>query len=140
MLRPKKTSYKKSFKPKKKVLYEQRSVLPQYGVYGIKALEGGLVTEKQMQACVNVMRKLLKKKGSFFLTVRPLHSFTSKPNESRMGKGKGAVDYWVAKVGKGKIIFEFSVTRKASMQLVNLVFKNVNERLGIPLKLVLLKT
>ena len=107
MLFPKKTKYKKQFKGK---LIGKTSTGNQiiFGKYAIKALEEARITAKQIEATRRTIIRKMKKLGFLWVRIFPDTPITSKPTENRMGKGKGAVSFWAAKVKKGQVLFEIS--------------------------------
>jgi large subunit ribosomal protein L16 len=107
------------FNPPQKQKYKKRHKLSIYGIefkaskicngeYGLKAEEGGYITSKQIEAARKAIIKQIKKVGKIFICIYPDLGVTNKPAETRMGKGKGNVSYWVAPVKRGKVIFEVS--------------------------------
>ena len=105
MLCPKKTKFRVAHKGYIRVL-EQRSTKIFFGWYGLKAIEPGLITSKQIEATRRAMIRKIKKSGKIWIRAYPDIPITSKPVEVRMGKGKGAVDHYVAVVKPGTIMFE----------------------------------
>jgi large subunit ribosomal protein L16 len=85
-----------------------RSKRLSYGQFGIKAQEGGYITSKQIEAVRKTIIKQIKKIGKLYIRIFPYLGVTNKPAETRMGKGKGNIAYWVAPVKAGKILFEIS--------------------------------
>jgi large subunit ribosomal protein L16 len=77
-----------------------------YGDYGLKTLEAGYITQRQIEACRLTLSRFLKHGGKIWIRIFPDLSVTKKPAESRMGKGKGDPTYWCAAVQKGRILFE----------------------------------
>jgi large subunit ribosomal protein L16 len=77
-----------------------------YGDYGLKVLEPGWITDRQIEASRVAMTRFIKRGGKIWLRLFPDKPVTKKPAETRMGKGKGAPDHWVAVVRPGKILFE----------------------------------
>jgi len=104
-LQPRKTKYKKTRKGKLKKL-EFKSNTLKFGEIGLKAQVAGLVSAKQIEAARRAIVRKIKRKGKIWICIFPDLPVTSKPAESRMGKGKGAVSHWVAKVGGGTTLFE----------------------------------
>jgi len=105
LLQPKKIKYKKSRKgrlPK----FEYRSNTLEFGVFGLKALESGCISARQIEAARQAINRKIKRSGRVWVRIFPDLPITSKPIEVRMGKGKGAVSHWVARVGGGRILFE----------------------------------
>jgi large subunit ribosomal protein L16 len=111
MYQPKKTKYKKYHKGK--INQKTNSLVTlNFGDFGIKALESGRITGKQLESVrVNIKRKL-RKYDQIWINVFPDIPLTSKPLEVRMGKGKGNVDYWVSKISPGNILFEVTALNK----------------------------
>lgn len=107
MLFPKKFKYKKQFKGLIKGKTNRGSKLI-YGNLGLKSLETTRLTSRQIEAGRRVIVRHMKRLGFLWIRVFPHTPVTSKPTEIRMGKGKGAVDYWAAKVKPGQIIYEIS--------------------------------
>ena len=105
MLEPKKTKYRKSQKGRMKG-NAQRGVILNFGSFGIKALEECFITARQIEAARIAATRYMKRDGQLWIRVFPDKVLTKKPAEVRMGKGKGAPEYWVAVVRPGRIIFE----------------------------------
>ena len=83
-----------------------------FGDFGLQVLDRGWITNNQIEACRIAINRYLKRKGKVFIRIFPQKSFTSRPPDTRMGKGKGAVEGWVAVVRPGNILFEVGgVTR-----------------------------
>ena len=105
LLQPKRTKYPKHNKGKlAKLDYRLNSL--KFGVLGLKALESGCVSSKQIEATRQAITRKIKRNGRVWVRIFPDLPITSKPIEVRMGKGKGAVNHWVAKVSGGAVIFE----------------------------------
>ena len=104
-LQPKKIKYKKVRKGKLSKL-EFKSNNLQFGEIGLKAQESGLINARQIEAVRRVITRKIKKKGKVWTRIFPYLPITSKPTESRMGKGKGSVSHWVARVRGGTVLFE----------------------------------
>lgn len=105
MLQPKKTKYRKMHKMKMKGIAQRGNQLA-FGSFGIKALEGTWVTARQIEAARIAVNRYMKREGQVWIRVFPDKPITKKPAEVRMGKGKGAPEYWVAVVKPGAMIFE----------------------------------
>ena len=103
LARPSQTKYKKVFKGKIKGK-EQKVVLPVLGGYVLKALEIGRISSKEIEALRKVVTRKLKRMGKLQFKIFPNIPVTNKPIEVRMGKGKGSVDSWVARVKPGRMI------------------------------------
>ena len=102
---PKKLKFKKVKKGKLKK-YEYKSNSLKFGTIGLKAMNSGFVTAKQIEAARQAITRKIKRKGKVWVRVFPDQPITSKPTEVRMGKGKGAFSHWAAKIRGGSIIFE----------------------------------
>ena len=110
MLMPKKTKYRKMQRGSRKGLSKGcRTVM--FGDYGLEVVDAAWVTAQQIEAMRVTMARSLKKEGSFFLRIFPDKPVTKKPAETRMGKGKGNPEVWVAVAKRGRVICE--VDRKS---------------------------
>ena len=105
MLQPKRTKFRKMQKGRVKGLAQRGHTLS-FGTFGIKSLEPGWITSRQIEAARIAMTRAMKREGQVWIRIFPDKPVTSKPAEVRMGKGKGAPDYWVAVVKPGTILFE----------------------------------
>ena len=105
MLQPKRTKFRKQFKGRIKGLAKGGATL-NFGSYGLKALEPERVTARQIEATRRAITRHMKRQGKVWIRIFPDVPVTSKPTEVRMGKGKGSVEYWVAKIKPGRILFE----------------------------------
>ena len=105
MLSPKRTKYRKAFKGKIKGNAKDGFTL-NFGTFGLKALEPERVTARQIEATRRAITRYMKRQGKVWIRVFPDVPVTAKPIEVRMGKGKGSVDRWVARVKPGRILFE----------------------------------
>jgi len=118
-LQPKKTKYKKLRKGKLPNL-EYKSTSLKFGTIGLKAAESGTITAKQLESARQAITRKLKRKGKIWIRIFPNYPITKKPTEVRMGKGKGSVSYWAAKVGGGTILFEIcGVTMQKAISAFN---------------------
>ena len=105
MLQPKRTKYRKQQKGRiKGIAYKGGTVA--FGSFGLKATTGGRVTNRQIESARIAMTRYMKREGKVWIRIFPDKPITKKPQEVRMGKGKGAVDHWVAAVKPGRILFE----------------------------------
>ncbi len=102
---PKRTKFRKMQKGRMKGL-AQRGARVTFGDYGIKALEAGWITSRQIEAARIAMTRKMKRTGKVWIRIFPDKPITKKPAETRMGKGKGSPEYWVAVVKPGRILFE----------------------------------
>ncbi len=105
MLMPKRTKYRKYQKGRiKGNAYRGASV--NFGDFGIKALEPGRITSRQIEAARIAMTRRMKRVGKVWIRIFPDKPITKKPAETRMGKGKGSLEYWATNVKPGRILFE----------------------------------
>ena len=120
MLQPKRTKFRKMHKMKMKGDAKRGSQIS-FGSFAIKANEGAWVTARQIEAARVAVTRFMKREGQIWIRIFPDKPITKKPAEVRMGKGKGAPEYWVAVVKPGRIIFEIEgvslATAKESMRL-----------------------
>lgn len=105
MLQPKRTKYRKQHKGRiKGIAYKGGTIA--FGSFGLKATTGGRLTNRQIESARIAMTRHMKREGKVWIRIFPDKPITKKPQEVRMGKGKGAVDHWVAQVKPGCIMFE----------------------------------
>ncbi len=105
MLQPKRTKFRKMQKGRMKGLATRGAELS-FGSFGIKSLEATWITSRQIEAARIAVTRFMKREGQVWIRIFPDKPVTKKPAEVRMGKGKGAPEYWVAVVRPGRIIFE----------------------------------
>ena len=105
MLQPKRTKYRKAFKGRIKGTAKGGTSLS-FGSYGLKAMEPERITSRQIEATRRAVTRHMKRQGKVWIRVFPDLPVSAKPIEVRMGKGKGSVDRWVARVAPGRIMFE----------------------------------
>jgi len=105
MLQPKRTKYRKVQKGKMKGVSQRGHVLSN-GMFGIKSLDSCFITSRQIEAARIAATRYMKREGQLWIKIFPDKPITKKPLEVRMGKGKGAVEYWAAVVKPGRIMFE----------------------------------
>jgi large subunit ribosomal protein L16 len=105
MLMPKKVKYRKQMRGRRRGK-AQRGSKVSFGDYGLKIMECGWITDKQIEAGRVAMTRFVKRGGKIWIRIFPDKPITKKPAETRMGKGKGAPEGWVAVVRPGKVIFE----------------------------------
>ncbi len=105
MLQPKRTKYRKMHKGRVKGL-ATRGFDISFGTFAVKSLEPGWITSRQIEAARISMTRAMKREGQVWIRIFPDKPITKKPAEVRMGKGKGAPEYWVAVVKPGTILFE----------------------------------
>ena len=105
MLQPKRTKYRKQQKGRNRGLAYRGSTLS-FGSFGLKSTEHGRITNRQIESARIAMTRYMKREGNVWIRIFPDKPITSKPLEVRMGKGKGALDHYVAQVQPGRIMFE----------------------------------
>jgi large subunit ribosomal protein L16 len=105
MLQPKRTKYRKQFKGRNTGLAQRGSSVA-FGEFGLKSTERARMTAREIEAARRAMARYVKRGGQIWVRVFPDVPVSKKPLEVRMGSGKGNVEYWVAKVQPGKILFE----------------------------------
>lgn len=105
MLQPKRTKYRKQMKGRVKGLAYKGSTVS-FGSYGLKTLEVGRITNRQLESARIAMTRHMQRQGKVWIRIFPDKPITSKPLEVRMGKGKGGLDHYVAVVKPGRIMFE----------------------------------
>ncbi|CAA7627069.1 50S ribosomal protein L16 [Magnetospirillum sp. SS-4] len=105
MLSPKRTKYRKAHKGRIKGETKGGSAL-NFGAYGLKALEPERITARQIEAARRALTRHMKRQGRVWIRIFPDLPVSSKPAEVRMGSGKGAPEFWVARVAPGRILFE----------------------------------
>jgi large subunit ribosomal protein L16 len=105
MLQPKKTKYRKQQKGRMKGNAQRGNQLA-FGSYGIKTLEQGWITGRQIEAARQAVTRYMKREGQIWIRIFPDKPVTKKPAEVRMGKGKGSPEYFVARVSPGRVLFE----------------------------------
>ena len=107
MLQPKRTKFRKQMKGKNRGL-ASRGCTVSFGEYGLKATGRGRITARQIEAARRAMTRHIKRGGKIWIRIFPDKPITKKPLEVRQGKGKGNVEYWVAQIQPGKILYEMS--------------------------------
>ena len=105
MLQPKRTKFRKAFKGRIHGMAKGGTEL-NFGSFGLKAMEPERITARQIEAARRAITRHMKRQGRVWIRIFPDLPVTDKPAEVRMGKGKGAVDYWAARVHPGRIMFE----------------------------------
>jgi large subunit ribosomal protein L16 len=105
MLMPKRVKYRKQMRGRMKGK-ESRGVEISFGEFGLLAMEPGWVTARQIEAARRTLVHAMKRRGKVWIRIFPDKPYTQKPPETRMGKGKGNVEYWVAVVKPGRVMFE----------------------------------
>ncbi len=132
MLMPKRVKYRKAQRGRMKGVAVRGSTLA-FGDYGLKALEPGWVTNRQIEAARVSLARSLKRGGKIWIRVFPDKPVTKKPAETRMGKGKGNPEFWVAVVKPGRILYEMEGATEADAREA---LRLAGQKLGIATKLV----
>ncbi len=132
MLQPKKTKYRKQQKGKMKG-FSQRGHRLSNGTFGIKSLDSSFVTSRQIEAARIAATRYMKRDGSLWIKIFPDKPITSKPLEVRMGKGKGAVEYYAAPVKPGRIIIEIG---GVSMRVAKEALRLASQKLPVRTKFI----
>jgi len=112
MLIPRKIKHRKQHHPKRGGAAKGGTSLA-FGDYGIQALEGNYVTNRQIEAARIAMTRHIKRGGKVWINIFPDRPLTKKPAETRMGSGKGSPEWWVANVKAGRVMFELSYPNEA---------------------------
>ena len=107
MLLPRKTKFRKVQRGHRRGLSKGQTSV-QFGDYGLKALEAGWITNRQIEAARIAMTRKIKRGGKVWINVFPDKSVTAKPAETRMGSGKGSPEHWVAVIKPGRVMFELA--------------------------------
>ena len=107
MLMPKKTKFRKVHRGRRRGETKGQSTV-QFGDYGLKAIDRGWITNRQIEAARIAMTRKIKRGGKVWITIFPDKSVTQKPAETRMGSGKGSPEHWVAVVKPGRVMFELA--------------------------------
>ncbi len=105
MLQPKRTKFRKQHKGRIKGVAKGGSTLT-FGAYGLKAMEPDRVNARQIEAARRAITRHMKRAGRVWIRIFPDLPVSAKPTEVRMGKGKGSIDYWAARVKPGRVMFE----------------------------------
>src|SRR6202045_3414050 len=131
MLMPKKVKYRKQQRGRRRGKAWRGSSLA-FGDFGLKAMEGGWITDRQIEAARTPMTRSIKRGGKVWIRIFPDKPITKKPAETRMGKGKGAPEQWVVVIRPGKILFEMEGVPKATAEEA---FRLAAGKLPLPTKL-----
>jgi len=127
MLQPKRTKFRKMMKGRNRGLALRGSKVS-FGEFGLKAVGRGRITARQIEAARRAMTRHIKRGGKIWIRVFPDKPITSKPLEVRQGKGKGNVEYWVAQIQPGKVLYEMD---GVSEELAREVFALASAKLPI---------
>ena len=115
MLAPRKIKYRKPQKGKMRGMANTGDYVA-FGTFGLKALECGWISSRQIEAARITISRRIRKVGRMWIRIFPHKAITKKPAETRMGKGKGAPEYWVAVIKPGRILFEIEGLDEADAQ------------------------
>ena len=120
MLMPKRVKFRKAHRGRRKG-YAKRGSSVAFGDFGLKSLEPAWITSRQIEACRVALSRKMKRDGRVWIRIFPDKPVSKKPLETRMGKGKGAPEFWVAVIKPGRILFEVSgVTREVANDALQL--------------------
>ena len=120
MLQPKRTKFRKQHKGRNRGL-AQRGNTVAFGEYGLKSTGRGRITARQIEAARRAMTRYIKRGGKIWIRIFPDKPITKKPVEVRMGKGKGNVEYWVAPIQPGRMLYEIQgVSEEAAREAFRL--------------------
>jgi large subunit ribosomal protein L16 len=120
MLMPKRVKFRKSQRGRRRGKAQRGSTVA-FGDFGIKALQAGWITSRQIEACRIAITRTMKRDGQVWIRIFPDKPVSKKPLETRMGKGKGAPEFWVAVVKPGRIMFEVSgVSKEIALEALRL--------------------
>ena len=132
MLQPKKTKFRKQQKGRMKGNAKRGAEIA-FGSFGIKAMETAFITARQLEAARQAVTRYMKREGQIWIRVFPDKPITKKPNEVRMGKGKGSPEYFVARVCPGRILFEAD---GVPMEVAKEALRLASQKLPIAVKFV----
>ena len=132
MLAPKRVKYRRMHKGRMRGK-ATRGNFVSFGEYGLQAAAPGWITNRQIEAARVAMTRHIKRGGKVWIRIFPDKPVTSKPVEVRMGKGKGAVDHWVAVVKRGRVMFEVS---GVSEEAVREAFRRAHHKLPVATKVI----
>ena len=132
MLEPKKIRYRRVHRGHRRGMAKGGTEV-NFGSYGLKAMEPGWITARQIEASRITISRFVRKVGKMWIIIFPDKPITKKPLETRMGKGKGSPEFWVSNVKPGRILFE---VEGVSKEIAQKAFKNAGNKLPIKTKLV----
>jgi len=127
LLQPRRTKYRKEQKGRNKGLATTGNTVA-FGEFALKSVQRGRVTGRQLEAARRAMSRHIKKVGKIWIRVAPVKPITKKPAEVRMGNGKGSVEYYVAEIKPGTVIFEITC---GDEDLARLVFARAGAKLPV---------
>ncbi|HOO86553.1 MAG: 50S ribosomal protein L16 [Synergistaceae bacterium] len=132
MLMPSRVKYRKPFRRPLKGKAKGGNYVA-FGEYGLQTLDCAWITARQIEATRVAISRKMKKGGKIWIRIFPDHPFTKKPLETRMGKGKGAPEFWVAPVKRGRILFEIAGVPR---DIVEEAFRTASHKLPVKVRLV----
>jgi len=132
MLMPSRVKFRKSYRANLRGTAKGGTYVA-FGDYGLQAQENAWITARQIEATRVAISRKMRKGGKIWIRIFPDHPFTKKPLETRMGKGKGAPEFWVAPVRRGRIMFEIAGVSK---EIVEQAFRTAAYKLPIKVKIV----
>ncbi len=132
MLRPKREKYRKQMRGRMKGK-AQRGANVNFGDFGLKALECGYISARNIESARRAIVHMMKRRGKVWVRIFPDKPYTKRAAETRLGKGKGAVDHWVAVVRPGRILFEVST---ADPEVAKAALNRARYKLGFKTKVV----
>ena len=125
MLQPSRTKFRKQFKGRNYGV-ATRGAKVSFGEFGLKAVDRGRLTARQIEAARRAMTRHIKRGGRIWIRIFPDKPISQKPAEVRMGKGKGSVEYWVAEIQPGKVLYEMDgVQESVAREAFRLEFKQL---------------
>jgi len=132
MLAPKRQKYRKQFRGQwRRLAIRGNEII--FGSYGLKSLEAGWISDRQIEAARVILARATRKIGKFWIRVFPDKPYTKKPPEVTMGAGKGDVSHYVASVSPGRVLFEIDGLKEEE---VKGVFQNASSKLSVKTKIV----
>ncbi len=132
MLQPRRTKYRKQFRGRRRGAAQTGNTIA-FGEFGLQAQSNGWVDARQIEAARRAITGSLQRGGKVWIRIFPDKPVTSKPVETRMGKGKGAVDRWVAVVRRGRMLFEIAgVSEEAAREAL----RRANHKLSVKAKII----
>lgn len=131
---PRKVKHRKMHRGGKLTGVAKRGTSVDFGNFGLKATTSGLVTARQIESARRTVTRYMQRTGKYWIRIFPDHPMTKKGDETPMGKGKGAVDYYVAKVKAGKVMFEIDgIDEKTARE----AFRLAGHKLGVKTRFVM---
>ena len=132
MLEPKKVKFRRHHRGNRRGMATRGNKVS-FGSYGLKAIEPSWITARQIEAARVTISRVVRKTGKMWIRIFPDKPITKKPAETRMGKGKGSPEYWVAVVKPGRILFEIEGVDR---EMAELAFTNASHKLPLKTKIV----